>query len=138
MQRPPAPSSGASLRPSSPGTASVRAAPQRSSASAAASSSNRSRGIRRSSPRDGSSASAGSGPGLSAVVCLEGLGRYERGLARDLGLCKLAAALWGRFVEAEETDVLLAPYGEWAGLASVYLLAGFHHGLVRLPDARAA
>ena len=58
------------------------------------------------------------------VVCIEGLGRYEHGLARDLGLAKLASALWGRWVEAEEADVLLEPYGEWAGLASVYLLAG--------------
>ncbi|HEY3921969.1 MAG TPA: hypothetical protein VGL76_07625, partial [Gaiellaceae bacterium] len=56
----------------------------------------------------------GLGPWSVGVVCLEGLGRYERGLARDLGLVKLAAALWGRHVEAEETDVLLEPYGEWA------------------------
>jgi hypothetical protein len=33
-------------------------------------------------------------------------------------------------VEAEETDELLAPYGEWQGLASVYLLAGWSRGLV--------
>ncbi len=77
----------------------------------------------------------GLGPWSAGVVCLEGLGRYERGLARDLGLVKLAAALWGRHVEAEETDVLLEPYGEWAGLASVYLLAGYHAGLVGLQDA---
>jgi 3-methyladenine DNA glycosylase/8-oxoguanine DNA glycosylase len=77
----------------------------------------------------------GLGPWSVGVVCLEGLGRYERGLARDLGLVKLAAALWGRRVEAEETDVLLAPYGEWAGLASVYLLAGYGAGLVGLRDA---
>jgi 3-methyladenine DNA glycosylase/8-oxoguanine DNA glycosylase len=77
----------------------------------------------------------GLGPWSVGVVCLEGLGRYERGLARDLGLVKLASALWGRRVEAEETDVLLTPYGEWAGLASVYLLAGYHAGLVRLSDA---
>jgi 3-methyladenine DNA glycosylase/8-oxoguanine DNA glycosylase len=77
----------------------------------------------------------GLGPWSAGVVCLEGLGRYERGLARDLGLVKLCAALWGRHVEAEETDVLLAPYGEWSGLASVYLLAGYHAGLVGLPDA---
>jgi 3-methyladenine DNA glycosylase/8-oxoguanine DNA glycosylase len=77
----------------------------------------------------------GLGPWSVGVVCLEGLGRYERGLARDLGLVKLAAALWGRHVEAEETDELLAPYGEWAGLASVYLLAGYQAGLVQLPDA---
>ena len=74
----------------------------------------------------------GLGPWSVGVVCLEGLGRYERGLARDLGLVKLASALWGRWVEAEETDVLLEPYEEWAGLASVYLLAGYHAGLVGL------
>ena len=77
----------------------------------------------------------GLGPWSSGVICLEGLGRFERGLARDLGLVKLAAALWGRYVEAEETDVLLEPYGEWAGIASVYLLAGYHAGLVGLQDA---
>ncbi len=77
----------------------------------------------------------GLGPWSAGVVCLEGLGRYERGLARDLGLVKLASALWGRRVEAEETDALLEPYGEWAGLASVYLLAGYHAGLVGLHDA---
>jgi len=77
----------------------------------------------------------GLGPWSVGVVCLEGLGRYERGLARDLGLVKLASVLWGRYVEAEETDALLAPYGEWAGLASVYLLAGYHSGHLVLPDA---
>jgi 3-methyladenine DNA glycosylase/8-oxoguanine DNA glycosylase len=77
----------------------------------------------------------GLGPWSVGVVCLEGLGRYERGLARDLGLVKLASALHGRWVEAEETDALLEPYGEWAGLASVYLLAGYHAGLVQLPNA---
>src|SRR5262245_42684989 len=77
----------------------------------------------------------GLGPWSVGVVCLHGLGRYERGLQRDLGLVKLASALWGRHVEAEETDVLLAPYEEWAGLASVYLLAGYGAGLVGLRDA---
>jgi 3-methyladenine DNA glycosylase/8-oxoguanine DNA glycosylase len=72
------------------------------------------------------------------VVCLEGLGRYERGLARDLGLIKLASELAGRWVEAEETDALLAPYGAWSGLASVYLLAGYRQGFVPLPRARLA
>jgi 3-methyladenine DNA glycosylase/8-oxoguanine DNA glycosylase len=80
----------------------------------------------------------GLGPWSIGVICLQGLGRYERGLARDLGLVKLASALWGRHVEAEETDVLLAPYEEWAGLASVYLLAGFQRGFIPLPDAAAA
>ncbi len=75
----------------------------------------------------------GLGPWSVGVVSLEGLGRYDRGLARDLGLVKLLSALrGGRWVEAEETDELLAPYGEWAGLASVYLLRGFHRGLVPL------
>jgi 3-methyladenine DNA glycosylase/8-oxoguanine DNA glycosylase len=77
----------------------------------------------------------GLGPWSVGLVCLEGLGRYERGLARDLGLVKLASALWGRWVEPEETDALLAPYEEWAGLASIYLLAGYHAGLLGLRDA---
>jgi DNA-3-methyladenine glycosylase II len=80
----------------------------------------------------------GLGPWSLGVVCLEGLGRYEHGLYRDLGMAKLASALWGRYVDAEESDVLLAPYGEWAGLASVYLLAGFRRGFVPLPHAAAA
>jgi 3-methyladenine DNA glycosylase/8-oxoguanine DNA glycosylase len=74
----------------------------------------------------------GLGPWSVGVVSLQGLGSYEHGLARDLGLVKLLSALRGRWVEAEETDELLEPYGEWAGLASVYLLKGFHHGLVPL------
>src|SRR5207302_6185290 len=77
----------------------------------------------------------GLGPWSVGVVCLQGLGRYEYGLARDLGLVKLAAALAGRWVEAEESDHLLAPYEEWAGLASVYLLAGYHAGHLVLSDA---
>jgi 3-methyladenine DNA glycosylase/8-oxoguanine DNA glycosylase len=77
----------------------------------------------------------GLGPWSVGVICLEGLGRFERGLARDLGLVKLLSAIRGRWVEAEETDELLAPYGEWAGLASVYLLAGHQAGLVGLTDA---
>ncbi|HZT92107.1 MAG TPA: hypothetical protein VFA05_08720 [Gaiellaceae bacterium] len=92
---------------------------------------------------DGSAAAArllrerGLGPWSVGVVCLEGLGRYDHGLARDLGLVKLLSALRGRWVEPHETDELLAPYGEWAGLASVYLLAGFRRGFVPLADAAA-
>jgi 3-methyladenine DNA glycosylase/8-oxoguanine DNA glycosylase len=80
----------------------------------------------------------GLGPWSAGVVCLEGLGRSEHGLVGDLGLIKFLRALRGRPVEAWETTELLEPYGEWAGLASVYLLAGLARGLVPLPTARAA
>jgi len=69
---------------------------------------------------------------------VEGLGRYERGLVGDLGLVKLCSALRGRWVEPWETAELLEPYGEWAGLASVYLLQAFRLGLVPLPQRQAA
>jgi 3-methyladenine DNA glycosylase/8-oxoguanine DNA glycosylase len=81
----------------------------------------------------------GLGPWSAGVVCLEGLGRYEHGLVGDLGLVKLVRALTGKkVVETWETAELLEPYGEWAGLASVYLLQGFRRGLIPLPAARAA
>ena len=80
----------------------------------------------------------GLGPWSAGVVCLEGLGRFEHGLVGDLGLVKFLRALRGRPVEGWETAELLEPYGEWAGLASVYLLAGFGRGLIPLPAARAA
>jgi 3-methyladenine DNA glycosylase/8-oxoguanine DNA glycosylase len=80
----------------------------------------------------------GLGPWSAGVVCLEGLGRFEHGLVGDLGLVKLLRALRGRPVEGWETAELLEPYGEWAGLASVYLLQGFSRGLIPLPAARAA
>jgi DNA-3-methyladenine glycosylase II len=81
----------------------------------------------------------GLGPWSAGVVCLEGLGRFEHGLVGDLGLIKLVRALRGReAVETWETAELLEPYGEWAGLASVYLLQGFSRGLIPLPAARAA
>ena len=80
----------------------------------------------------------GLGPWSAGVVCLEGLGRSEHGLVGDLGLVKLLRALRGRPVEAWETAELLEPYGEWAGLASVYLLHGFSHGLLPVRPARAA
>jgi 3-methyladenine DNA glycosylase/8-oxoguanine DNA glycosylase len=67
----------------------------------------------------------GLGPWSAGMVCLFGLGRYERGLVGDLGLIKLCSSLLGRRAEPEDTAELLASYGEWAGLASVYLLAGF-------------
>jgi 3-methyladenine DNA glycosylase/8-oxoguanine DNA glycosylase len=74
----------------------------------------------------------GLGPWSIGVVCLEGLGRYDYGLVGDLGLVKLLRELRGREVEGWETAELLAPYGEWAGLASVYMLAGYSRGMVPL------
>lgn len=78
----------------------------------------------------------GLGPWSAGVVCLEGLGRYERGLVGDLTLIKLMSRLRGRWVEGHETAELLTPYGEWAGLASLYLATAFTHGLLRLPEHR--
>jgi DNA-3-methyladenine glycosylase II len=75
----------------------------------------------------------GLGPWSVGVVFLEGLGRFDRGLVADLGLIKLCSALTGRWADASDTEELLAPYGEWAGLASVYLLAGFARGLLPIP-----
>lgn len=78
----------------------------------------------------------GLGPWSAGVVCLEGLGRHERGLVGDLGLVKLMSRLRGRWVEAHETAELLAPYGEWAGLAGLYLGMAFKNGLIPLPAER--
>jgi 3-methyladenine DNA glycosylase/8-oxoguanine DNA glycosylase len=78
----------------------------------------------------------GLGPWSAGVVCLEGLGRYERGLVGDLSLIKLMSRLRGRWVEGYETAELLEPYGEWAGLAGLYLLKAFAHGLIPLPAER--
>jgi len=72
------------------------------------------------------------------VICLQGLGRFERGLVGDLGLVKLCSALRGRWVEPAETAELLTAYGEWSGLASVYLLAAHPLGLVPVPRRAAA
>jgi 3-methyladenine DNA glycosylase/8-oxoguanine DNA glycosylase len=80
----------------------------------------------------------GLGPWSIGVVCLEGLGRVDHGLVGDLGLVKLLRALRARPVEGWETAELLEPYGEWAGLASMYLLAGFGRGLLPVSEARAA
>ena len=79
----------------------------------------------------------GLGPWSVGVVCLQGLGRWDHGLVGDLGLVKLLRAMRGRAVESGETAELLAPYGEFSGIASVYLLAGFGRGLLSF-DATAA
>jgi 3-methyladenine DNA glycosylase/8-oxoguanine DNA glycosylase len=72
----------------------------------------------------------GVGPWSVGVITLEGLGRYEHGLVGDLSLVKLYAALTGRWAEGAETAALLAPYGEWQGLAGELLLLGWARGLV--------
>lgn len=73
----------------------------------------------------------GVGPWTVGVVALQGLGRYDAGLVDDLALVKLLASLRRRWPEPGETAELLEPYGEWQGLASVFLLQGFRRGLVR-------
>jgi 3-methyladenine DNA glycosylase/8-oxoguanine DNA glycosylase len=80
----------------------------------------------------------GLGPWSIGVVCLEGLGRYDYGLVGDLGLVKLLRAIRGRPVEGWETAALVEPYGEWAGLASVYMLTAWGRGLLPLDAASAA
>ena len=72
----------------------------------------------------------GVGPWTVGVVSLQGLGRFDAGLVDDLGLVKLLASVRGRRPVPGETAELLAPYGEWQGLASVFLLQGFKRGLV--------
>jgi 3-methyladenine DNA glycosylase/8-oxoguanine DNA glycosylase len=72
----------------------------------------------------------GVGPWSVGVIALEGLGRYDHGLVGDLGLIKLLASLRGEWVEADETAALLAPYEEWQGLASLFLMLGWARGLV--------
>ena len=72
----------------------------------------------------------GLGPWSIGVIGLQGLGCYDFGMVGDLGLIKLCSALLGRRAEPEDTAELLAPYGEWQGLASAYLLAGFGAGLL--------
>jgi 3-methyladenine DNA glycosylase/8-oxoguanine DNA glycosylase len=72
----------------------------------------------------------GLGPWSVGVIGLEGLGCYDFGMVGDLGLIKLCTALLGRRAEPDDTAELLARYGEWQGLASVYLLAGFARWLL--------
>ena len=72
----------------------------------------------------------GLGPWSLGMIALEGLGSYRHGLVGDLALVKLCSSLRGRWVELHETAELLEPYDEWAGLAGVYLMAGWSRGLV--------
>ena len=72
----------------------------------------------------------GIGEWTVGVIALQGLGRYDAGLVGDLGLVKLQASLEGHWPDPSETARLLEPYGEWQGLASVFLLRGFELGLI--------
>ena len=54
----------------------------------------------------------------------------DAGLVDDLALVKLLASLRRRWPTPGETAEILAPYGEWQGLASVFLMQGFKRGLV--------
>jgi 3-methyladenine DNA glycosylase/8-oxoguanine DNA glycosylase len=74
----------------------------------------------------------GIGPYSIGVVWTEGLGRFDRGIVGDLGLLKICSAIEGRWVEAEDTARILGRYGEWAGLACMYLMVGAGRGLVPL------
>lgn len=65
----------------------------------------------------------GLGPWSAGVIGLWGLGRLDMGLVGDLGLIRLATRLGGRPAGAADTAAVLAPYGQWAGLASLHLLA---------------
>jgi 3-methyladenine DNA glycosylase/8-oxoguanine DNA glycosylase len=62
------------------------------------------------------------GPWSAGVIAVHGLGRYEQGLVGDLGLIRLCGNLLGREATADDTQRLLARYGEWAGLAGVHLM----------------
>jgi 3-methyladenine DNA glycosylase/8-oxoguanine DNA glycosylase len=79
-------------------------------------------------------------PGLgtwsAGVIAMRGFGRYDHGLVGDLGLMRLWAAVHGEWPDPEETAAMLAPYGEWAGLASVYLLRHPLAGLGGRPVTR--
>ena len=78
----------------------------------------------------------GIGPYSIGVVWTEGLGRFDRGIVGDLGLLKICSAIEGRWVESEDTARILGRYGEWAGLACAYLMAGASRGLVPLKLTR--
>jgi AraC family transcriptional regulator, regulatory protein of adaptative response / DNA-3-methyladenine glycosylase II len=79
------------------------------------------------------------GPWSAGIIGMHGLGRFDAPVVGDLGLMRILAAETGRWPEADDTRALVAGYGEWAGLASAYLLM---HPLARskqgAPRARAA
>lgn len=76
----------------------------------------------------------GLGPWTAGMVLMRGLGRQERGMVGDLALVRLAGNLLGRRAESADTQALLAPYEEWQGLASIWLM---HHPLAGRHSAAA-
>jgi 3-methyladenine DNA glycosylase/8-oxoguanine DNA glycosylase len=75
----------------------------------------------------------------AGVICTEGLGRFDAPVVGDLGLMRIVARETGRWPEAEETRALVEGYGEWAGLAAMYLLRHPHaRTKTGAPAARAA
>ena len=126
-----------SRRPSSAASGSTRAAARRSRASAAHSTSSGFRTVdtARRCSRD-SSRERGLGPWSVGVVCLEGLGRFERGLEGDLGLVKLLAAMRGRRVEGVG-DGRAARAVRRVGRASrASTCSPASQGLIPLPEGR--
>jgi DNA-3-methyladenine glycosylase II len=77
----------------------------------------------------------GLGPWSAGVAAIWGLGRLDLGLVGDLGLIRLASRLHGRPATTEDTAALLAPFGAWAGLASLHLTA---HPWAAAPAPRAS
>jgi len=63
----------------------------------------------------------GLGPWSAGVLLVYGYGRHEQGLQGDLALVRLARSLG-----ASDDGEVLERYGEWQGLASVWLM---HHPL---------
>lgn len=85
-------------------------------------------------------------PGIGAwtveMLALHGQGRYDQVPAGDLNLLKLVGRLrtGSPHARAEEDEVraVLAPYGEWAGLAGTHLMAAPGHSLPLPPPRRGA
>jgi 3-methyladenine DNA glycosylase/8-oxoguanine DNA glycosylase len=72
-------------------------------------------------------------PGIGSwtveMLALHGQGRHDQAPAGDLGLLKLAGRLLSggdprAVAQEQQVRELLAPYGEWAGLAATHLLGG--------------
>ena len=62
----------------------------------------------------------------AGVICTEGLGRFDAPVVGDLGLMRIVARETGTWPEPDDTRALVEDYGEWAGLAAMYLLRHPH------------